>query len=243
MNDAILNLQSQFTTLIDMYKGTLILDSIKPNCAETSFSVKNLVDTTDERSPLSQKFFNSCSQYLALFRERSYHVLFNDYSIARFNYEFEGNKLASYNLLWFPCPFSHEYLEIYDNDRLEIEYMLDYTPIEETYRHSDFTFRSPVRIDYDANYTGNKKVFHPTSHLHFQHKNTRTEFNDIFCLYKFFFFVIENFYPDLNFQIYKDGNFITSNMLNESRNWLKTKKVQDEELGGRIHTSFSFAIK
>ena len=242
MNSAIVNLESQFKTITEMYKEILIIDSIKPNCNESIFSFRNSVNRTNERSPMSQKYFNSCVQYLALFRERSYHILFYDYSIARFHYEFENNKLVSYNLLWFPCPFSKDYLDICGG-RQEIADMLDTTPTEESYNYDNFIFRTPVRIDFDANYKGKKKIFHPTSHLHFQHKDTRSGFKDVFCLYKFFFFVIENFYPDINYQIHNIDNNINKTMLSESQSWLKIKNVDDKELGEKIHTSFGFTIR
>lgn len=243
MSDVIKRLEDQFKTITDMYTGTIILDTIDPIYTASTLEAKNSVDRTTSRSPMSQKFFNSCIQYLALFRARSYHILFHDYSIAKFHYEFSGtNKLTSYNLLWFPCPFSEEYLGIYP-DRFEIQAMLDSVPIEEKYQYDDFSFRTPIRIDFDSEYNGDKKMFHPISHLHFQNKNTRTEVNSLYCLYKFLFFIIENCYPDNNYEIHKNKNFITPTMLTDSQYWLKNDKDIDDEIGKKIFTSYNFAVK
>lgn len=236
----------QFNTLKAMFKDSLLLDSIEPNYANDFFTYTNLVKSGSERSPLSAKFFNSCKQYLTIFKYRSYHYLFADASIARFHYEFDKDyKLLSYNLHWLPCPFSSEFLSQFLNEDGQIEKMIffeyfDNVEEKDNFIYSNFTFRTPIRIDFDANYKGTKVNFHPTSHIHFQDTDTRAKNNDIYCLYRFFAFIIENCYPNHYYKFYKEENLISSKMINESKYWLKCNEINDTELGENINTIFSF---
>lgn len=90
--------------------------------------------------------------------------MFKDASIARFHYEFDKDyKLLSYNLHWFPCPFSSEFLsQFLDEDRKIEKFLfeyLDYIEEVDSFNYTNFSFRTPIRIDYDANYKGLKEVF------------------------------------------------------------------------------------
>lgn len=230
-------LNEQFVTISTLYKDRLIREVIDPDCSKNIFTFKNQVPTTSVRSPMSQKFFNAIKQYLAMLKSRSYHFLFNDFSLARFHYEFDPEgKLNSYNLLWFPCPFSEKFLKdvgsLTDNI---IDYMDELTE-DDTFNTNDLLLRTPIRVDYDANYSGRRAEFHPVSHIHFQHHHTRAKNNSIFCLYNFFNFIIENCYPEKYEFLFKTEEVISQSMKNEFRYWLKENKI-DNELGNHIYTN------
>jgi hypothetical protein len=240
-NEPIDYLFQQFNTIRDMYRDTLIMENIRPENTKNIFTYQNQVRIGEKRSPMSAKYFNSCTQYLAMFKSRSYHFLFNDCSIGRFHYEFDVNfKLSSYNLLWFPCPFSNGFLDEVKDSEFHLFEFLDTIEEIDNFKYEDFSFRSPIRIDYDANYEGSKADFHPTSHIHFQHTDTRARNNGIFCLYKFFNFIIENCYPEFNYKFHEEENNITEEMMNNSAHWLRVKKTINAELGRKIYTSYTF---
>lgn len=236
----------QYNTIKAMFEGKLLIESIEPSYTNNLFTYPNRVPYDSSRSPLSAKYFNSCKQYLAIFKHRSFHYLFNDASIARFHYEFDKDyKLLSYNLHWFPCPFSSEFLSQFLDEDGKIEKVtffeyLDYIEEVDNFNYPNFSFRTPIRIDYDANYNGTKGSFHPTSHIHFQDTNTRAKNQDIYCLYRFFAFIIENCYPDHNYTFHTEENNISTKMINESSHWLKCSRITDTELGENINTSFRF---
>ncbi|MBJ7965797.1 DUF2290 domain-containing protein [Bacillus cereus] len=237
------NLQEQFNTVNAMYQNDLIIDSIKPLCQNNIFTFKNDVHRSDERSPMSAKFFNNCVQYLAMFRSRSYHFLLFDASIIRFYYKFDNaNKLESYNLLWFPCPFNEQVVKIFGEDRQDLYNFLDDLSNEDKFSFGDFEFRTPIRVDYDALYSGTKKDFHPTSHIHFQNTNTRAKNNNIFCIYTFMAFIIENCYPEKNAEYHNQENNLNGRMRAEKSSWLKINQINDEKigLGNKIFTNYHF---
>lgn len=236
----------QFNTIKAMFEDKLLIESIEPNYANNLFTYPNTVPSTTSRSLLSAKYFNSGEQYLTIFKNRSFHFLFKDASIARFHYEFDDEyKLLSYNLHWFPCPFSSEFLSDFIEDG-EIEKVsfyeyLDYIEILDDFKYTNFSFRTPIRIDYEAKYKGTKGSFHPTSHIHFQDTDTRAKTQNIYCLYRFFAFIIENCYPSHNYNFHNEENKISLKMINESSYWLKCRKIlNDNELGENINTSFLF---
>lgn len=232
-------LYEQFITISHLYKGSLIKDIIDPDYSKTIFTFKNQVPTTNVRSPMSQKFFNAIQQYLAMLKSRSYHFLFNDYSIGRFHYEFDPKgKLSSYNLLWFPCPFSEKFLNDISSLTDNIIDYIDELTEEDMFKTDDLLLRTPIRADYDATYSGTRTKFHPVSHIHFQHHHTRAKNNSIFCLYNFFNFIIENCYPEKHVYLFKTENVISQSMKNEFRHWLKEKKIENDDLGVNIYTSF-----
>ncbi|MBD7985729.1 DUF2290 domain-containing protein [Sporosarcina sp. Sa2YVA2] len=240
-------LYKQFNVLKDMYKDKLILGYIEPTIHNNLFTFTNQMPIFDERSPLSAKYFNNCKQYLTLFKNRSYHFLFVDGSIAKFHYEFdELNKLISYNLLWYPCPFSEEWIKIFklddgSIDELQMSEFMDNIEEVDNFKYLDFNLRTPIRIDYDITYDAksDKASFHPTSHIHFQHTNTRARNSEIFCLYKFFVFIIENCYPNINYELTK-SSLISERMLNEASHWLKCKDLRTDGIGDRIYTTYTF---
>lgn len=241
-NNPVEHLKQQIETINEMYNGNLIKDFIEPRYSKTFFTYQNVVRKTAERSRISAKFFNSCEQYTTLLKNRSYHFLLKDYSICRFDYKFdENNKLLSYNLLWFPCPFSKEYFrEGLESGLNFFDFIDDYTN-DEIIEHKDILLRSPIRIDYDCYYDGTKSDFHPTSHIHFQDSNTRAHNNGTFCLYQFFNFIIENCYPEDNYLHYGGENMvITDSMKKESSQWLRLNKLKNKKLGENIFTRYSF---
>lgn len=242
-------LKDQFDMLTSIFRNSLILDSVEPIHLKNIFTFKNDTPIFDDRSPISGKFFNHCSQYLALFKSRSFHFLMKDGSIVKFHYEFDDKlKLVCYNLLWFPFPFSNEYLDMFVNsetneiDKMELYNFIDNLEENDNFSYSDFNLRTPIRIDYDYSYksVNDRGLYHPISHIHLQHSNTRARNNDIFCLYKFFTFIIENCYPDYNYET-RDNFFVSSKELKESSHWLKCNKPTNEEHGIRIYTTHSLA--
>lgn len=243
-NNAVDFLMEQFNELNKMFKDTLIRSHIDPVYNKNTFTFKNKVDKGINRSPMSAKYFNSGIQYLALMKSRSYHFLFSDYSIGRFHYEFdEDNKLSSYNLLWFPCPFSDEFFDNNDLDKGDMYFLnlIDELVDDEIIHYNEMRLRTPIRIDFDINYSGNRREFHPTSHIHQQHTETRTKNTKEFCLYNFFAFIIENCYPDFYYK-YRDEMVITEDMKKKSLPWLrvsKEKEKEKEKYGIKIFTSYS----
>ncbi|KYG59881.1 DUF2290 domain-containing protein [Planococcus maritimus] len=238
-------LSQQFNTIKAMFEDKLLMESINPFYTNNLFTYTNTVAPTDSRSLLSAKYFNSGEQYLAIFKNRSFHFLFKDASIARFHYEFDDKyKLLSYNLHWFPCPFSSEFLSGFiEEGEIEKTSFFEYLDLIEeidNFNYKDFNFRSPIRIDYEANYDGTKGSFHPSSHIHFQDTDTRAKTQNIFCIYRFFAFVIENCYPTHNYNFHKEENTISQEMINESSYWLKLRKVNNEEFGEKINTNLFF---
>lgn len=238
-------LLQQFNTIKAMFENNIIIDTIDPICENYVFTYSNTVPTTPTRSTISAKYFNSAEQYLTMFRSRSYHFLFYDASIARLNYEFDDNsKLLSYNLHWIPCPFSTEYLSGFIEegqlDKMELFNYLDSVDLEEKFSYTNFSLRTPIRIDFDANYEGKKGDFHPTSHIHFQDTDTRAKINNIYCLYRFFAFIVENCYPSYYYDFHISNTQISSKMINSSTNWLKCKKVINEDLGMNINTNLNY---
>lgn len=151
-------LNQQFNTIKTMYSGSLLIETIEPICQNNLFTFTNDVPIYEERSPMSAKYFNNCKQYLAMFKNRSYHFLFIDGSLAKFHYEFdEEYKLLSYNLLWYPCPFSKEFLKIFIEDDGTINKMDLYDYIDnieeiDNFKYMDFNLCSPIRVDYDYTY-------------------------------------------------------------------------------------------
>lgn len=240
-------LYQQFNILKDMYLGKLILAYIDPVYQDNLFTFAHQMPIFDERSPMSAKFFNNCKQYLAMFKKRSYHFLFVDGSIAKFHYEFdETNKLLSYNLLWYPCPFSEDWIKLFKSDdgsidEMELTNFIDNIEEVDDFKYLDFNLRTPIRIDYDITYdaASDKSSFHPTSHIHFQHTNTRARNSEIFCLYKFFVFIIENCYPDINYKL-SEEELISDRMLKGTSHWLKCKDINVNGIGDKIYTTYTF---
>ncbi|WP_322923100.1 DUF2290 domain-containing protein [Paenibacillus campi] len=233
-------LEQQLNTINEMYKDELIIDSINPVCTDYIFTFRNHVPTSDSRSPMAQKYFNDFYQYMALLKNRSYHFLLKDYSICRFHYEFNNEyKLNSYNLLWFPCPFSSKFLgeakEMCENELEFMDYM-DSIQLGDQFNFEDFLLRTPIRVDYDITYEGSRELFHPTAHIHFQHYHTRAKSNSIFCLYNFMVFIIENCYPEDNYLFHESENLINSRMRRDFNYWLKEKDLLNKELGLNIYT-------
>lgn len=240
-------LYQQYNVIKEMYKEKLIIETIEPKYSSNLFTFTNQMPIFDDRSPMSAKYFNNCKQYLAMFKHRSYHFLFIDGSIAKFHYEFDKEKkLLSYNLLWYPCPFSNEWLKMFKMEdgsinKYDFYEYIDSIEENDDFKYLDFNLRTPIRVDYDFTYdtSSEKACFHPTSHIHFQHTDTRARNTEVFCLYKFFVFIIENCYPYINYDLGEDLT-ISNKMLKEASYWLKYNEVRDLSIGERIYTTYSF---
>lgn len=196
---AVERINRQFQVLTSSDIDFLIRDYIEPHVYDTRISLENDVYCPDaERSPKAQKFFNYCKQYVAFYKSRSYQFLFFDYSLGRFDYSFDNaGHLVSYNLYWNPCPISSEYIEEIEQCDMDFSEYIDNIDENERVELDNIILRTPIRFDYESNYTGTHPEYHPAFHMHFQHKNTRIKTQNFLSLYSYILFILENCYPDL----------------------------------------------
>lgn len=196
---AVDRIKKQYSVLASSSVDFLIRDCIDPSVNRKQITVKNDVNCPrGERSLKAQKYFNYCKQYISFYKSRSYQFLFCDYSLGRFNYEFDDNDhLVSYSLYWNPCPISLEYRKEMEDCNLDFSDYIDNTDDKETIELNNIVLRTPIRLDYVANYDGTNPEYHPSFHMHFQDKNTRVKTDNILSLYSYILFVLENCYPDL----------------------------------------------
>lgn len=234
-------LNTQFEVISNICKPILLKESIQPRRTERTISYMNgVASNTLERSLNAQKFFNYCKQYVAFFQSRSYQFLFVDYSLGRFVYKFdEANLLVSANLYWNPCPLNDGFIKKlteYDFDAMEY---IDNITAKERIELDDISLRTPVRLDFDRDYTGKNYKYHPLWHMHYQNKNTRIKIDkqSVICLYSYLLFVLENFYPDI-YQDKQNSDLIDKliKLEKESRSQFIVKKMEKSELESNVRT-------
>lgn len=148
---------------------------------------------------VSGKAFTTIAQYLAILSSNAYQLLLMDYSIIRYSFVFDDNKLLSQNLLWWPCPVK------LDSDLEEEFGLLESIKalLEDKEAQGNLLMRSPVRMDFDAS---NNTERHPRAHIHTQHYNCRMNTEMPMCFNKFIEFVVTNFYPEIQIDFKKWHN-------------------------------------
>ena len=230
--------------IISKHKHLLNLkDCIDSKRTKNTISYYNdVVQENDKRSLKAQKYFDSCKQYIAFFKFRSYQFLFNDYSLGRFFYQFDDkNCLLQSNLYWIPCPLNREYIKNIECDELEVMDFIDQIEDDEKMELDCISLRTPMRIDYTRNYNGRNLAHHPSWHLHYQNKDTRIKFRNVISLYGYFLFLLENCYP-LFYMNQNEEKFINNlwTMEKDSRNWLKIERNTVGMFGKDVHTNLIF---
>ena len=93
----------------------------------------------------SSRAFTSAQQYLDILSGNSFHVMLIDYSIIRYSFVFNGNKLIKQNLLWWPRPVRIEH-EADQSDLSIIDMVLMHLQDNDTTKH--LNMRSPIRVDF-----------------------------------------------------------------------------------------------
>lgn len=163
----------------------------------------------------SANAFTSVKQYLSILKSGAFHALLQDYSIIRVSFKFEGPKLISQNLLWWPCPVRFE------NDEHD-----EYTPAEivELYlsEFANLQMRSPIRIDFDSE---NDKEDHPKAHLHTQHYESRMNTVRPICFNEFLKFIFNHYYPHIIFDNSKFSNIPLNYEKGKSIEYLLKEKM------------------
>lgn len=139
---------------------------------------------------VSSKAFLKIEQYISILESKAYHIILFDYSIIRVSFEFEGDKLISQNLLWWPCPVEITDFKDEDEESFETIVNLFLSDLE------NLRMRSPIRIDLDVS---NDTALHPKAHMHTQHSDTRINTIEPICFNTFIKFVFNNFYPTVAF--------------------------------------------
>ncbi len=150
---------------------------------------------------VSSKAFLTIDQYLEILSSNAYQLLLVDYSIIRYSFVFDGAKLESQNILWWPCPVKMD---------LDTENEFGVTEgirqiVNSASNQSEFIMRSPIRIDFDGN---NNTSVHPRAHMHIEHHDCRINTERPVCFNRFVRFIIANFYPQLAVD-FKKWNFLS----------------------------------
>lgn len=233
-------IKQQFDFLSSSENDYIIRECIAPKTGERNIIWRNEVKQNgSERSLKAQKYFNFCHQYIAFFKSKSFHFLFKDYSLGRFFYEFdENNFLLSYNLYWCPCPLSMDFInEIAENDLDVSEYIANIDH-NERIDLNHIILRTPIRLDYVREYDDKYRQYHPSFHMHFQEKDTRAKTKNIFSLYSYMLFILENCYPDIyTNDIYEEKIETLRKLDAETVPWRRIKDISRNScLGEKIHT-------
>lgn len=239
-------IKRQFTILTSSGNDFFIRDYIEPEVYDRRITLKNDVYCPDgERSPQAQKFFNYCKQYISFYKSRSYQFLFYDYSLGRFDYEFDDcGHLLSYNLYWNPCPISLEYIEEIKDCDLDFSDYIDNIVENEKIELNNIVLRTPIRLDYTAKYDGKRPEYHPSFHMHFQHKNTRAKTQNVLSLYSYILFILENCYPNLYCAKEYQDQIVKLKKLDEEAK-LEFRILSEKRytnFGSNIHSLFVFNV-
>lgn len=133
--------------------------------------------------------FGSIEQYMSIIRDGSFTCVLLDGSLLRLSYTFERNDLTSHNLWYYPCPFSIPIDELLADPLLDIIEMYAESGIDH------WRLKGPIRFDFDAK--SSKPIFHPASHVHFQHEYCRIPARKPLSPGRFLKFVFLNFYQEL----------------------------------------------
>lgn len=140
---------------------------------------------------VSSKSFLKIDQYLEILSSYAYQLILYDYSVIRYSFVFDGARILSQNLLWWPCP-------VHIDREVEIEFGFIEgikEKVNASQNQSDYIMRSPIRVDFDC---ANDQYSHPSAHIHLQHHDCRINSCKPICFNQFMKFVICNFYPDSN---------------------------------------------
>lgn len=168
--------------------------------------------------------FNKINTYLHMLNNGSYTCLLFDGSIIRIAYTFSGERLESYNFLWWPSPFPI----VNENEEYSPSELFSLYLDDDNW-HYNIEMRSPIRFDYD--YSIDTEL-HPCSHIHTQDSECRIKVSHPVCFNRFFKFIFSNFYSQIyySYDFWDDLELLSfysyhRNIVEESRpslGWLPT---------------------
>ena len=133
--------------------------------------------------------FGTIDQYISIIKDSSFTCVLLDASLLRLSYTFERNELIAHNLWYYPCPFDIPLAE------LLVDPLLD---VVETYLDGGtdkWRMKGPMRFDFDLKKADS--LFHPASHVHFQHEFSRIPVRMPLSPGRFLKFIFWNFYQNL----------------------------------------------
>lgn len=119
---------------------------------------------------------------------------------------------------------------------------IDSMELKEKIELKNIILRTPIRIDFDKDYNGTNKNYHPLFHVHYQDKNTRANAAKVFSLYAYILFVLENCYPDIYQNVqFEEKITLLRKLDEETAHWLKIKpNVESQNYGKEISTTIYF---
>ncbi|MDQ0926538.1 hypothetical protein QFZ25_000598 [Bacillus atrophaeus] len=191
MNKNVLSIKEQIENSLDVLLNLKLIKFFNPVKVDyDQGNDKTVISWYNHKGgrEVSSNAFLKLSQYLTLLEHGAYHVLMNDYSIIRFSFTFEHNKLISQNLLWWPCPV---FIDFEDDG--------EFSPYDIVNLHledqENLRMRSPIRVDFDFS---NDTPDHPKAHVHTQHPKSRMNTIKPICFNTFIRFILNHYYPSVN---------------------------------------------
>ncbi|MEB4814941.1 DUF2290 domain-containing protein [Bacillus wiedmannii] len=173
-------------------------------------SMKNINGITEisweDKKDLSivLKNVNYKNIYNELEKENNFNIKLIDGALMQLMYRFDGKKLISHRLAFFPSPE----LEYYQNDPSLYEKEQIYADIL-----SKQIIPFPIRFDFDMDLTKHIEIDHPISHITLgQYKNCRIPVCSAITPYLFADFILRNFYHS-SFSKYLNGKDMYTDLL------------------------------
>jgi hypothetical protein len=139
--------------------------------------------------------FTTFNQYISIYENGAYHGIVNDGSIIRVYFAFERNILKEHSLLFWPSPLI---IPEEDIDELGIREAMQMYLCDLKCESINFRMRTPIRIDYDAE---NDTEEHPSTHMHFQHAESRVRIEKPICFNTFMRFIVSYIYPHISLDL------------------------------------------
>ena len=148
------------------------------------------------------EYFNTLKQYEYIIKNGAYQCIFFDGSIIRTTFNFNGSKLVSHSHLWWPAPYTlpqgtRSFMDEVDEENKD-NFLYPYNMFLQSSNWFELIrMRSPIRVDYDSCHEDTTN--HPLVHMHIQNDKTRLNIKEPISFYTFIKFIIDNFYPNINF--------------------------------------------
>lgn len=152
------------------------------------------------------EYFNDLRQYEYIVANGAYQCIFFDGSVIRTSFNFNGSKLVSHSHLWWPAPYTlpkgtRSFMDEADEENKD-NFLYPYNMFLQSSNWSELVrMRSPVRIDYDSRHEATAD--HPLVHMHIQDHKTRLIIKEPISFCTFIKFIINNFYPNIDFDYKK----------------------------------------
>lgn len=229
-----------------------IIQKLIPNTDNLSFTTSRKIKYDEKRSFMSQKYFNAISQYLYLFHEKIFHFLLFDYSLIRFNYEFNNeNKLVSFNLSWTPCPFNEYFFNKMIQEQqplfsnfgfpkfgLGLQALSEIELDNDIFESRGISLRSPLRLDFDSTYENDNFAYHPTYHFHIETSDTRLFASRPVTIHEFMLLVFEMCYPQ-QMRSWNEYQDISKNIPDVNSILRPMDSANDNDFGNKLHIHIS----